>query len=137
MATIKPNENAPAEDVRYLLANEELVLAPGGSTDTEDRLVLAAALEHPWLEVEYDAAAFEAPPSYDPHVPRSEDPLTYENSEALKSPGTAAVQEDVQPVAIDAGLDQTKAVEEGGVAKTLAADETDTDTAPAKRAKRS
>ena len=97
MATIKPNEHAPAEEVRYILANEELVLASGGSTDTDDRAVISAAESHPWLEVEYPA------PSETPEKP---------------------AEEDVTPLAVDAGLDQSEVVEEGGVSKTLAADET-------------
>lgn len=147
MATIKPNENAPAQEVKYLLANEELVLASGGTHDSDDPVLLAAADAHPWLEVEYPAIEAEDPAGYNPHVSREDDRMSSLNSKAFDAEAIEAASADaadVTPLAVDASLDQGKAetVGEGDneVAVTLAADETsnDDDNADApKRRKRS
>jgi hypothetical protein len=53
MATIRPNENAPAGEVKYILPTATFDLADSGEYTTDDRTVLSDAETHPWLEVEY------------------------------------------------------------------------------------
>lgn len=99
MAKIVHSDLAPAEVVHYSLAGAEFDL--GGrkkAFETDDREVISDARVHPWLSVEADAS----------NAPAADD----------------APVEETQPVAIDAGLDQTKSVTTDEVAETLAADET-------------
>jgi hypothetical protein len=121
MATIKPNDNAPQEQVHYVLAaGEPFDLAAGGSYDSDDRAVLSAAADHPWLTVEYPQVAaedvFEPPPRGIPYRedPFSEyndfsnDPAKADEAERAKYAGVAA-----NPLAVDAGLDQGEPVTVG------------------------
>ncbi len=137
MATILPNEHAPSESVRYLLANADFELAGGGSYDTDDRAVLGAAEAHPWLKVKYpevDEALYEA---VQRSVPYEDDVLAAPNSIAFDPEEIRKAEEAKRvafgaPLAVDSGLDQDKAKKVGPVAVTLAADEPATDEKPAK-----
>lgn len=52
MATITPNEHAPADSERYDLASDTIFVKPGESVESNDPTVVANALVHPWLDVE-------------------------------------------------------------------------------------
>jgi hypothetical protein len=130
MATIRPNDNAPADAVKYIFPLETFELAPDGEFQTEDRNTLAAAGSHPWLEVapsDADELANDAP-YVSRSVPYADDVLAAPNSVAFD---TAAVEQALRNAAtveenrtaIEAGLDQGKEVEVADVAVTLAADE--------------
>lgn len=130
MATIVPSELHPDEEVTHQLAQDLFKL--GGGTDsyeTDDRGVIANAIAHPWLEVEY--ADVEVVGHYRPDtVAPAEDVLGAEASIAFDPDEIQkALEENVvveeSAVAIESGLDQDKTVEKGGIAFTLAADETD------------
>lgn len=136
MATIVPSELAPDEAVHYSLGGVEFDLGGKNSTPytTDERDLLANAESHPWLSVQYDAEdsvepAFREPsvlPQDDilsaqgPHANDAFDPALIEAAEAAKWNGA------VEPVAIDAGLDQSEPVVVDGVAETLAAANTTT-----------
>jgi hypothetical protein len=131
MAKIVPSDTAPDEAVRYSFGNAEFELGgkKGSSFETTDPVLIRDASLHPWLTVEVEAA--EAPKGVysSGSVPAAEDPFTREgNQVAYNDPKVAAEAvesvEDVTPVAIEAGQDQKKPVVRGGVAETLAADDT-------------
>jgi hypothetical protein len=133
MATIRPNENAPAEEVHYTLPSAEFDLGPGGSYESDDRAVAAAAEDHPWLEVEYPQVNAEVYTRPAKSIPYREDPFSEYND---FSNDPARVEETerekysatVAPLAVEAGLDQSEPVSVGNTDLTLAAaDETDTD----------
>jgi hypothetical protein len=128
MATIRPNDNAPAEAAKYIFPLETFELAPGGEFQTEDRNTLAAAESHPWLEVEYPTFEELSKERDRKSVPYEEDVLAAPNSvafdeEAVMEALRNSVSADENRTAIEAGLDQDKAVEVADVAVTLAADE--------------
>lgn len=132
MATIRPNENAPAEDVNYILPTESFELGAGGSYESDDPAVLAAALAHPWLEVEYsdaESVIYEAPRK---SIAPEDDPYSGYHSivndpDAVREVEEAKAESFDNRLAVEAGLDQTEPVEVGGVALTLAAVDTDAD----------
>lgn len=128
MATIRPNEHAPAEDVTYILPTATFDLGADGSYDTDDRAVIQAASDHPWLAVEFpevDEEIFQVPSK---RVPYEDDPLSAYNDHS-NDPERVAEDEHnkynstVSPLAVEAGLDQGEAVsdETGRVDYTLAA----------------
>lgn len=132
MATIRPNDNAPAEEAKYILPTVTFDLAAGGSFETDDRAALAAAEAHPWLEVEYDAAEEANYSRPERSVPYNQDYLSAVNSvafdmEAVREAEEAKLGVEAQPLAVDAGLDQDKLKTVGRgdqkVSLTLAADE--------------
>ena len=137
MATIRPNDNAPAEDVKYIFPTVTFDLSSGGTYETDDRSALAAALAHPWLTVEYPAAEEAAFTRVSGSVLPKDDPFSalYEGDtanaafdpEKVREAELAKADNLVQPIAIDAGLDQSEPVVEGGVAETLAVDRTVTE----------
>jgi hypothetical protein len=134
MAQIVTSKEAPDFEVGYALPGTKLVefkLKQGGSYKTDDRVVLAEANAHPWLQVEYDAS--EAPVySFRPDtVSSADDVLSAENSEAFEPKfikrdleGVLGTRDD-SGTAIQAGLDQDKKSTNGGVNETLAADAAD------------
>lgn len=125
MATIRPNENAPAEDVNYILPTETFELGADGSFESDDPAVLAAALAHPWLAVEYseqESVVYEAPRK---SIAPEDDPYSGYHSivndpEAVREVEEAKVASFDNRLAVEAGLDQKEPVEEAGVSRTLA-----------------
>jgi hypothetical protein len=140
MAKIVASDEAPKGKVRFSLANEEIEKLP---YKTDDREVLANAEAHPWLSVEYDKAEDLSALAGDLQLRPEDDVLSAQNSVAFdpKAIKDALNQEAASdPVAIDAGLDQTKSVEtDSGVDLTVAAaeetspDETTAKTSAAKK----
>lgn len=118
MATIRPNDNAPQETVHYILsAGDPFDLDTGGSFESDDRLLLSAAEDHPWLTVEYPQVAeadIFVPPSRS--VPYREDPFSEYNDYSNDPARAAAAEREkyagvaANPLAVDAGLDQGEAV---------------------------
>lgn len=122
MAKIVLSKEAPDQEVTFSLTGIEAFTAP---LDTDNRTVVAEAEAHPWLSVEYDrsevAVATYRPDSLAP----KDDILSAENSEAFDPEALkrdALDIEGVAPLAVEAGLNQSKPVTEGGVSRTLAAD---------------
>lgn len=125
MTNIVPNENAPDEVVRYGLGETaDFELGPGDTYETNDPAILAEAETHPWLAVERDEAEADEGVFVDRHVPREDDVLSAQNSkafdpEAIAAARAAALGEQPQPAAVQAGLDQGER-DDGAVADTLA-----------------
>jgi hypothetical protein len=139
MAKVTLSEKAPSELVRFngWKVDFELGGSAKQSLDTDDRDVIRFAVEHPWLDVEFDAAAV-APPAnpnslaehpeldafsgYGPNAGDSLDPEKIKEAEAAK------VVDMGDRVALDLSLDQGDKHEVGVVgdtstATTLASDE--------------
>jgi hypothetical protein len=120
----------PAEDVKYIFPTVTFDLASGGTYETDDRDALAAAMDHPWLTVEYPAADEAAFTRVSGSVPPQEDRLSSLfkdgsdafNADKVRETELAKADELVQPVALDSGQDQSEVLVEGGVAETLAVD---------------
>lgn len=124
MAKIVLATEAPDDLNSVSLANAVLDEFP---YETDDPTVLANAVSHPFLAVEFDAAGAEARyretgvnPETDPLSASNPDSRIPFDADAVAEIEDAKV-EDLEPVAIDAGLDQDKAKSSGGVAVTLAA----------------
>lgn len=116
MATIRPNENAPAEDVHYVLPTASFDLGEGGTYESDERAVLSAAADHPWLTVEYPEAASEVYTRPSKSVPYTEDPYSEYNDhsndpELVAETERAKYDATVAPLAIDSGLDQSEPVQ--------------------------
>lgn len=126
MAQIVLSDKAPDEAVTFSLGNAEPFEAP---YETDDQSVIAGAEAHPWLTVEVDPEAVDKVEAPEQHVSPEDDALSAQNSVAFDPDEVAKAREEaaeINPVAIDAGLDQDEVVESpGGVAKTLAADDAD------------
>lgn len=134
MAKIVLSELAPAEAVHFSFAEGEFTL--GGKSDakafeTTDRALLSNAAGHPWLDVQYDESEAVDPTFVDNQVrpeddvlsasgPRANDAFDPEKIKAAEDAKREAVS---QPVAIEAGLDQTEEISLGDVAETVAADD--------------
>lgn len=135
MPTISHSELAPDEPVRYSLGQAEFQL--DGRTknyETDDPDVVLNAEAHPWLVVTYpEVELIEG--AYVEQVAREDDPLSALNSKANDPEEIRKTEEAKRaafnPVAIDASLDQAKAVEVDGVAVTVEA--ASTDEAPKRR----
>ena len=129
MATIVPSKLHPDEEVLHQLAQDSFKLDAGGSYETEDRGVISNAVAHPWLDVEYPDVKVEG--HYRPNaVDPDKDVLSAETSiafdpEEIEKALAEANEVEAAPVAIESGLDQDKDISRGGVAFTLAADDTD------------
>lgn len=143
MATIRPNDNAPAEEVKYIFSADTFDLAPGGSYETDDRDTLGGAETHPWLEVEYPTADEPAVTSESGSVAPEDDRLANQTPDAFDPEKVAAAEAEkaaanTSPLAVEAGLDQTQPVTTGvpghEVDLTLAAADGSNDDKP--RAKR-
>lgn len=137
MATIRPNDNAPAEEVHYTLPTAEFDLGVGDSYESDDRAVIEAAQDHPWLEVEVPVLEAEVYTRPSKSVPYQEDPLSefndFSNDPArVEETERAKYSATVAPLAVESGLPQTEVVrQDDRVDLTLAAaDETDHDDAP-------
>lgn len=134
MAKITLSDLAPNEAVRFIGWQVDLELGGSGkkSVETDDHYVIGFANEHPWLNVEYSAAATAVPDAPDTLAEHPErDVLSglltgrvdpNDPAEIKKAEDAKAVERG-ELVALDAGLDQSVVVETGPVAETLAADE--------------
>lgn len=130
MATIRPNDIAPSEEVKYILSTDTFDLAAGGSVESTDRKILTDAEAHPWLKVEYpETEKFDFQrPSHS--VPYEDDALAALNSvafdpEEIRKTEQAKVDAFTggHPLAVDAGLDQGDEETAGDISVTLAAEE--------------
>lgn len=130
MAKIVPSSLAPSEPLRFTLAATSFEL--GGSKtsayETDDPDVLIEARIHPWLDVQVDKVeAVEG--LFVQQLDPAKDPLSsaHENARLATDPEAArkfqAEQLLIDPVAIEAGLDQDEKVEAGAIAQTFAAAE--------------
>ena len=119
MAKLVPSDIAPEDFKVFSTAQitEELPY------ETDDPVVIDNALIHPWVDVDYGDVAVEAPPSTSTTLPPEEDVLSRINSKADKAPADGVPTHEIDPVAIDAGLDQHESVSVGTVAVTTAAAE--------------
>lgn len=129
MAKIVPSSVAPSQPFRLVLAATSFDLDGSKKTssyETDDPTVLANARAHPWVDVQYPKADIVVG-SYVPTTDPKDDPLSAQHEDARKAldpeAARAALTEQlaVNPVAIDAGLDQDKVVKSGPVAETLEA----------------
>lgn len=127
MAKIVHSDAAPAEAVHYTFAAGEFDLSGKKAYTTKDVSLIAEAKVHPWLDVKIDEADIVVG-SYTQLVKPEDDPLSAVNSIANDPDAARKAQADkaadFNPVALDAGEIQTEVVETGGVAETLAADDT-------------
>ena len=133
MATIRTNDNAPADSVKYVFPLETFDLAPGGEFETKNRDTIASAHSHPWLVVEEETVDELGGGDWERRsVPYEEDVLAAPNSKAFDVEAIKADREEQRDVvvnhtAIQAGLDQGESVEVADVAFTVAADEAQDD----------
>lgn len=126
MAKIVLSEEAPqGEAVTFSLGNESFE-AP---YETNNPVVLAGADAHPWLAVERDAEELDKVEAPEQHVKPEDDALSAQNSVAFDAEAVAAARAEAAEgvdnrLAVDPTLDQDDVVlSEGGIAKTLAADD--------------
>lgn len=126
MAKISLNDHAPSgEKVSFSLANAETFELGTGAKDsieTDDTDLISNANAHPWLQVDVGTDA-PVPTFTEPSVKPEDDVLGRFGPNANLKPEKAEKVEAVQPLAVEAGLDQDKKVVTGDVAETLAAAE--------------
>lgn len=140
MAKILHSDVAPAGSVHYTFAALPEGFDLSGKTashETTDSALIAEALIHPWLRVEYPKEQLVAPDEKPPLDPKddplsavndnSNDPAAVKASEDAKRAAVGA-DEDTHGTALDAGLDQKEVVVTGDVAETVAADKAATKT---------
>lgn len=129
MAKISHSDSAPAEKVHYTFANAEFDLSGSSTYETEDASLLASAEAHPYLKVTREPVEV-VQGAYRQQLRPEEDHLSGVGGINPNDPDEARKAEEAKrvaldnPVALDAGLTQTKPVEVSGTAVTLAADET-------------
>lgn len=135
MAKIVLNDTAPSgEVVGFSFGNEERFDLGGSAKkalETDNPVLIANALVHPWLDVIVPDGEASAPVFHDRQVRPEDDKFSSQHPDANKVNDPKEVKKalaarddldpSVKPVAIDAGRDQDKA-ESGPVAETLAAD---------------
>lgn len=127
MATISPNDSAPAEVVHYTFAAGDFKL--GGRSkkyETDDPALISEAYTHPWLTVE-EPVVEPVVGSYVEQVAPADDPMSRVNytgndPEMARAAEEAKAEGRENLVGIQAGLTQTEVVEAGPIAQTLAAD---------------
>lgn len=137
MAKIVASKNAPDADFTVTYGVGQVAISgKSRSVTSDDRALLAEAANHPWLAVEWDKVEMLGgeviPPSVDP----KKDPLSAQNPDsalvndpdAVRAAQEAARVDTTVGPAIEPTLDQDKVIVEGGVDKTLAADEKTTTT---------
>lgn len=134
MAKIVSSEAAPPEAVHYTLGVSEFDLGGNGkkSYDTEDAALIAAAQDHPWLAVEVEpvevvqGAYVNLLAPEDDHLSTAGQTVNPNDPDEARKAEEAKIAATDNPVAIEAGLDQSQPVETTGiaVAETLAADDT-------------
>lgn len=141
MATIRPNDNALAQDAEYNLPGAKFTLGPGDSYETDDRAVLSDAETHPFLIVEYPEQPQVSVSRESGSVPYEDDYLTAPNSRAFDLEEVERVETekhgtDAARLAVQSGLDQNKQTEIAGIGVTLAADDAITDKPARKSSKK-
>lgn len=134
MAKIVSSDAAPLEAVHYALGQSDFDLGGGGKKtyETDDASVIAAATEHPWLDVEVEpvelvqGAYVNLLAPEDDHLSAAGQTINPNDPDEVRKAEEAKAEEFSHPVAIEAGLEQSKPVTTTGVevAETLAADDT-------------
>lgn len=131
MAKIVPSPSAPSQAFRLVLGATAFELDGSKKTssyETDDLTVIANARAHPWADVvmaKADLVVGDYKPTLDPKL----DPLSAQHESALRAldpeaaRATLSAELAVNPVAIDAALDQDKVVTSGPVAETVQAAE--------------
>lgn len=129
MAKIVPSPLAPSEPFRVTTASGSVELDGSKKTsayETDDIALMGEARVHPWLEVQTPKAdvvtaapAVRLDPTKDPLSAQYPDAKLAFDAEAARQAQPESVE--VDPIAVDAGLDQDKEVKTGEVAETLAA----------------
>lgn len=125
---IQSSDLAPAETVHYDLAGVEFDLSGKKSFETDDVIVISNARSHPWLKV-IDPEIEQVVGALVEQIKPEDDPFSLVNyhgndPERIKADEAAKAEAAGHPVAIEAGTPQTELVVTGGVAETLAADDT-------------
>jgi hypothetical protein len=127
MAKIVLSDAAPSESIHFSFSAVEFDLKGKQTYKTDDLEVITNATVHPWLDVTPDEG-LTSEPQYVDQIDPKDDPLSAVNQQANDPKAIKAADEKAaeaaNPVAIDAGLNQTKSVTTGDVAETLAADPT-------------
>jgi hypothetical protein len=131
MAQLVPSPLAPSQPFRLTLGSTSFSLDGSKKTssfETDDPTVIASARKHSWVDVktkdvEVVAGTYKlrTDPATDPLSAQHPDAKLALDPEAAKAALTEALA--VNPVAVDASLDQDKVVTSGPVAETLAAAE--------------
>lgn len=124
MAQILLSDFAPTEAKHFSLANAEFDIT-GTGYETTDPKVIADAIAHPWLDVKFPEVKTIVT-DYVGQVRPEDDRLSQMNDNSNDPEVAAKAEADkgsstIDPVAIDAGEDQKKIIDEGGVAETMAA----------------
>jgi hypothetical protein len=141
MAKVSLSDKAPtSEPISFDFGGDaQFTLSASGRKNSEkfyetnDRAVLDNVRAHPWLRVDAEAvepfvAAFhEQLAPKDDHLSALGATVDFNDPEVARAAEEAKLGVAVEPVAIDAGLDQNEVVKDGPVAKTLAAAEEETE----------
>lgn len=92
MPHIVPNAEAPKDSVHYSFGSGEFDLAPGDKFETASTGLVAEALSHPWLDVEYDDADLPVATYVPSNVDPTKDPLSASNPATAASTDPAAAK---------------------------------------------
>lgn len=122
MATIVLSDLAPSDAKHFSLGQFEIDVP----TETDDLRLLAEANVHPWLHVELDEPEETDVVDTVPHVRPEDDPFSAQFEGEL-SDAEVDEPDPVEPLAVNAGLDQSEAIDVGFTGVTLAADTRDDD----------
>ncbi len=126
MPKIVLSDLAPSDAKHFSLANDSFDVP----FETDDVSVIANATAHPWLKVELPKTKVKESAPIDRQVAPEDD----QQSASFKGKRDTSSAADAGPanvVAIDAGLNQKKSVEEDGVSQTLKAAADEVPAAPA------
>lgn len=127
MPKIVLSDDAPSGDLRFSLANAEIEELP---YETSDAVVVANAVAHPWLTVEFEEVEQLADQSNPFQQTSPEDDVLGHLNDNSNDPDAVRAEiarrvdeKGSDPVAIEAGLDQRDVVvTASGVSETIAAD---------------
>lgn len=115
MVTITHSDAAPTEPVNYSFSGINFeIKGKDGKYETDDPFVISNALVHPWLHVEFPKPEL-VKGAYVQQLLPKDDAMSAINDKSndpaeVRKTEEAKASEMQQPVAIDAGLDQTEAV---------------------------
>lgn len=132
MAKIVLSESAPSEAVHFVFGTAEFDL--GGrkkSYETNDADLLSNAAAHPWLSVERDpvellsGAYVDQLAPADDHLSLLGQDVNPNDPDAVQAAEESKASDAGTLTGIDAGKDQSDPVVTGGIAETLAADDSD------------